>query len=206
MLSTVSSHTLNKQEVVLYHSAYGLRPAVIDFADALRAAGHVVHTPDLYEGEVFSDREDAIRKIQEVGFDGLLQRAVSAVANLPPGVVYGGFSNGGACAELLAATRPGARGAVLMHAPLLMRDLGWTVWPSEVPVQVHVADKDPIRSQAVINSLAAKVRQSGATFELFDYDAPGHLFADPAFPAYSRDAADLLTMRVLEFLDRLGSD
>jgi dienelactone hydrolase len=73
-------------------------------------------------------------------------------------------------------------------------------------VQVHVADKDPIRSQSVIDSLAAKVRQSGATFELFDYDAPGHLFADPAFPAYSRDAANLLTTRVLAFLDRLDSD
>jgi dienelactone hydrolase len=165
-----------------------------------------VHTPDLYDGEVFSDREDAIRKIQEVGFDGLLERAVSAVANLPPDVVYAGFSNGGACAELLAATRQGARGAVLMHAPLMMRDLGWTVWPSHVPVQVHFADKDPIRSQAVIDTLAAKVRQSGATVELFDYDAPGHLFADPTFPAYSREAADLLTMRVLQFLDQIGSD
>jgi len=205
MPTSAPSHTRHKQEVVLYHSAYGLRPAVVDFADELRAGGHIVHTPDLYDGDVFSDREDAIRKIQEVGFDGLLERAVTAVANLPPEVVYAGFSNGGACAELLAATRPGARGAVLMHAPLMMRDLGWTVWPS-VPVQVHFADKDPIRSQAVIDTLAAKVRQSGATFELFDYDAPGHLFADPTFPAYSREAADLLTMRVLEFLDRIGSD
>jgi dienelactone hydrolase len=165
-----------------------------------------VHTPDLYDGEVFSDREDAIRKIQELGFDGLLDRAVRAVAHLPPSVVFAGFSNGGACAELLAATRSGARGAILMHAPLLIRDLGWTVWPSGVPVQVHFADKDPIRSQSVIDGLSLKVRQSGATFELFDYDAPGHLFADPAFPAYSRAAADLLMKRVLEFLDRLSSD
>ena len=195
-----------RQEVVVYHSAYGLRPAVVEFANTLRAAGHIVHTPDLYDGEVFSDREDAIRKIQELGFDGLLDRAIKAVAHLPHDVVYSGFSNGGACAELLAATRSGARGAVLMHAPLLTRDLGWTGWPSGVPVQAHFADKDPIRSQSVIYGLAVKVRQSGATFELFDYDAPGHLFADPAFPAYSRDAADLLTKRVLAFLDRIGSE
>ena len=206
MPSSVPSDARHKQEVVVYHSAYGLRPAVVDFADTLRAAGHIVHTPDLYDGEVFSDREDAIRKIQELGFDGLLDRAVSAVAHLPAGVVYAGFSNGGACAELLAATRPGARGAVLVHAPLMVRDLGWTVWPAHVPVQAHFADKDPIRSQPVIDALAAKVRQSGATFELFDYDAPGHLFADPAFPAYNRDAADLLKKRVLAFLDRVGAD
>ena len=187
-------------EVVVYHSAYGLRPAIIDFADKLRAAGHVVHTPDLYDGEVFSDRNDAIRKIQELGFDKLLERALAAVENMPQDLVYAGFSNGGACAELLAATRAGARAAILIHAPLMVRDLGWTAWPANVPVQVHFADKDPIRNQAVIDALGAKVRQSGSSFEQFDYDAAGHLFADPAFPAYDADAAELMTKRVMEFL------
>lgn len=197
-------HGTSRQEVVLYHSAYGLRPAILAFADQLRAAGHTVHTPDLYDGEVFSDRNDAIRKIQELGFDRLLERAAAAVECLPHAVVYAGFSNGGACAELLAATRPGARGAILIHAPLMVRDLGWTTWPANVPVQVHFADKDPIKNQAVIDALAAKVRQSGSTFEQFDYEAPGHLFADPAFPAYDTKAAEMMTNRVLDFLDRIG--
>src|SRR6185437_9565409 len=106
-----SHESKHRSEVVVYHSAYGLRPAIIEFADRLRAAGHLVHTPDLYDGEVFSDRNDAIRKIQELGFDKLLDRAAAAVENLPRDLIYAGFSNGGACAELLAATRPGARGA-----------------------------------------------------------------------------------------------
>lgn len=193
---------MQSQQVVIYHSAYGLRPAIIDFADRLRAAGHQVHTPDLYDGEVFSDRSEAIRKIQELGFDRLLERARAAVEGLPRDLIYAGFSNGGACAELLAATRAGARGAVLIHAPLMVRDLGWTVWPSDVPVQVHFADKDPIKNQAVIDALSAKVRQSGSEFEQFEYEAPGHLFADPAFPAYNANAAELMTQRVLEFLER----
>ena len=191
------------QEVVVYHSAYGLRPAVTDFADRLRMAGHSVHTPDLYDGEVFSDRNAAVRKIQELGFDKLLERAVAAVEKLPPTLVYAGFSNGGVCAELLAASRPGARGAILMHAPLMVRDLGWKLWPPNVHVQVHFADKDPIRNQALVDAFGLKVRQSGANFEQFDYDAPGHLFADPAFPAYNATAAELMTTRVLAFLDGL---
>src|SRR5215472_7177904 len=180
------------------------RSSILDFAEKLRAAGHVVHTPDLYDGEVLSVRNDAIRKIQELGFDRLLERALAAVENLPQDLVYAGFSNGGACAELLAATRAGARGAILIHAPLMVRDLGWTAWPSNVPVQVHFAGKDPIRNQAVIDALGAKVRQSGATFEQLDYDAPGHLFADPFFPAYNANAAELMTKRVLEFLECVG--
>jgi len=74
------------------------------------------------------------------------------------------------------------------------------VWPSNVHMQVHFADKDPIRNQAVIDALGVKVRQSGSSFEQFDYDAPGHLFADPAFPAYDAIAAELMTARVLDFL------
>ena len=198
-----SHENRNRPEIVVYHSAYGLRPAIIKFADILRAAGHIVHTPDLYDGDVFSDRNDAIRKIQELGLDRLLERAASAVASLPQEIVYTGFSNGGACAELLAATRRGARGAILMHSPLMLRDLGWTVWPSNVPVQVHFADKDPIKNQAVVDALRKKVSQSGSSFEQFDYDAPGHLFTDPGFPAYDASAADLMTKRVLEFLERV---
>jgi len=141
---------------------------------------------------------------KKLGFDKLLERALAAVESLPHDLVYAGFSNGGACAELLAATRPGARGAILIHAPLMVRDLGWTVWPSNVPVQVHFADKDPLRNQAVIDTLGVKVRQSGSNFEQFDYDAPGHLFADPAFPAYNANAAELMTKRVLHFLECVG--
>lgn len=190
-------------EVVVYHSAYGLRPAILEFADQVRAAGYIVHTPDLYDGEVFSDRSDAVRKIQEMGFDRLLERAVAAATPLTHDLVYAGFSNGGICAELLAATRADARGAILIPSPLTVRDLGWKQWPSNVPVQVHFADKDPLRNQAVIDALRTKVCQSGSSFEQFNYDAPGHLFADPAFPAYDANAADLMTKRVLEFLGRV---
>src|SRR5262245_43899397 len=90
---TCSPGESRRPELVACISAYGLSPAIIYFADTLRAAGHVVHTPDLYDGEVFSDRNDAIRKIQELGFDRMLERAVAAVENLPHDLVYAGFSN-----------------------------------------------------------------------------------------------------------------
>lgn len=189
-----------QQEIVLFHSAYGLRPAVLQWAQRLRNAGCTVHTPDLYDGDVFSDRMDAIRKIQQLGFDGMLARAQQSVAHLRSDLFYAGFSNGGVCAELLGATRPGACGSILMHAPLPIRDLGWQSWPATVPVQVHFADKDPLRDQRVIDTLAARVRASGATFQQHDYSAPGHLFADPGMPAYDADAAEQMFNHVLEFL------
>jgi dienelactone hydrolase len=191
---------VSRKEIVLFHSAYGLRPGVLQWAERLRHAGYTVHTPDLYDGEVFSDRMAAVRKIQELGFDEMLARSQAAVSHLRGDLVYAGFSNGGACAELLAATRPGARGAILMHAPLPIRDLGWKAWPATVPLQVHFAEKDPLRDQKVIDTLAGRVRASGAAFQQHDYPASGHLFADPDMPAYNAAAADLMFQNVVEFL------
>jgi dienelactone hydrolase len=45
-------------ELILFHHAQGLTDGVRAFADELRAAGHDVHTPDLYEGMTFA-RPDA---------------------------------------------------------------------------------------------------------------------------------------------------
>jgi dienelactone hydrolase len=41
-------------ELVLFHHALGLTAGCLSFADELRAAGHVVHAPDLYDGKTFT--------------------------------------------------------------------------------------------------------------------------------------------------------
>ena len=38
-------------EVVLFHHVQGLTDGVRSFAEQLRAGGHTVHTPDLFDGE-----------------------------------------------------------------------------------------------------------------------------------------------------------
>ena len=42
-------------ELILFHHALGLTDGVHAFADDLRAGGHVVHVPDLFEGRSFSE-------------------------------------------------------------------------------------------------------------------------------------------------------
>ena len=176
---------------------------MLQFADRLRSAGHIVHTPDLYDGEIFDDPAKAANKVQYLGFDEILARSQRAVLSLPTDLVYAGFSNGGACAELLAATRPGARAAILMHAPLPIRSLGWDVWPAGCPVQVHFAERDSLRNQPVIDALAVKVRQSGASFEQHDYPGSGHVFIDPGRPGYSEAASEQMFNRVRDFVERV---
>ncbi|MEN6609385.1 MAG: dienelactone hydrolase family protein [Methanoregulaceae archaeon] len=190
-------------EVVLFHSVLGLRTGVLGAAERLRKAGHTVHTPDLFDGEVFEDIAKGRAKFATIGRRGLIERTWSAVQSLPSLLVYGGFSMGGAPAELLAATRPGAQGCLLFHAALPPEAFGISVWPSGVPVQVHYADRDPYRNQQWIDRLRESVRRSGSSFDYFRYPVPGHLFTDAGVTEYNREADDLVWDRVIRFLERI---
>ena len=197
-------------EVVLFHSVLGLRPGVIAAADRLRAAGHAVHAPDLYDGEVFDDLDDGMHKEDALGYQEIARRAREAVAGLPEGLVLAGFSLGAVHAEVLAASRPGALGAVLMHGAVPVEALkeyfGVDRWPAGVPVQVHYAADDPwVEAEEEVVPLGEAVRGAGAAFEAHAYPGSGHLFADPDLPEYDRTSSEAMWERVLAFLDRIDA-
>ena len=183
-------------EVLLFHHVHGLTAGCVAFADELRAAGHVVHTPDLYDGEIFVDRDEGMAHAREVGFDTLLERGRLAAEGLPGELVYGGFSLGAAAAQMLAQIRPGARGALLFHAAIPTSEFGGP-WPEGVPLQIHTMEDDELGDVDVARELVAEVE--GA--ELFLYPGRGHLFTDRSLPEYDEGAAKLVMERVLSFLE-----
>jgi dienelactone hydrolase len=120
-------------EVVLFHHVQGLTDGVRAFADQLRAGGHTVHTPDLFDGERPATIEDGIALVGRIGDETIEARANQAVAGLPAGLVFGGFSLGGASAQRFAQTRPGARGALLYEACIpITGDWAFGPWPDDV--------------------------------------------------------------------------
>lgn len=193
------------QEVVLFHSALGLRPAVGRFADRLRAAGHTVYTPDSFDGEVFDDLEQGISKRDALGIPELIGRAQAAVTDLSPEVVFAGFSMGTGAAQFLAATRPGARAAILMHGALAPADIGLEEWP-RVPVQMHYAERDPWVEADGVRALEAAAARAGVSAEVHVYDGGGHLFEDAESPDHDPGAAEMMMERVLGFLAGLENE
>ena len=186
-------------EVVLFHHAQGLTSGVLAFADDLRLAGHTVHTPDVFEGRTFATVEEGIGFAKEVGFAEVFERGVRAAEELPPELVYAGFSLGAMPAQSLAQTRPGARGALLFHSCVPTSEFG-SGWPDGVPVQVHGMDGDPFfAGEGDIDAARALVDEAEDA-ELFVYPGDQHLFADSSLASYDPEAAALLTQRVLEFL------
>jgi dienelactone hydrolase len=186
-------------EVVLFHHALGLTDGVVGFADALRAAGHSVHTPDLFDGRTFASVEEGVGHAQEVGFAEVVARGVRAAEGLPGAAVYAGFSLGVLPAQLLAQTRPDARGALLIHGCIPVAEFG-DAWPARVPVQIHAAKDDPFwaEDEAAAQALVAEAAEA----ELFLYPGDQHLFTDSSIPAYDADATALLLDRVTAFLAR----
>jgi dienelactone hydrolase len=200
-------------DILLFHSVLGPRPGVADAADRLRSAGHTVHTPDFFGGKTFDDYPEAFEFVESLGgIPELITATRKVAADLPPDLVYAGFSLGGVSAELLAATRPGARGLILLHAAIPVEEFevpdwptGVPAWPAGVPAQVHYGTGDPFREQPELEGFERAVRASGSLFELFDYPVSGHLFTDRTLTSeYDEPSAELLFPRVLAFLDRLG--
>jgi dienelactone hydrolase len=105
-------------------------------------------------------------------------------------------------AQMLAQTRPGAKGALLLHSAVPTSAFG-RPWPQGVPLQIHMMDADQWAHEDldVARQLAEKIK--GA--ELFLYPGDRHLFADNSLPDYDESAARLLKRRVLSFLDKIDS-
>ncbi|MEV5181980.1 dienelactone hydrolase family protein [Streptomyces werraensis] len=190
-------------EVVLFHHVQGLTSGVVAFADELRAAGHTVHTPDLFDGRTFDSLEKGTAYVRQVGFGEVTARGVRAADALPRDVVHAGFSLGVVPAQELAQTRAGTRGALLMHACIPVSEFG-AAWPAGVPVQVHAMKDDAFFAE---DAEAARALVAGSPdAELFLYPGEQHLFADSSLPSYDPDAAMLLTRRAVDFLDVLDGD
>ena len=187
-------------EVVLFHHAQGLTPGVVALADELRRAGHTVHTPDLFEGRTFGSIDEGMRYAEEIGFpDEVIGRGIRAVEVLPAELVYAGFSLGVLPAQMLAQTRPGARGALLFYSCVPVSEFS-PAWPDEVPVQVHGMDADPIFVGEGDIDAARELVEQAKNAELFLYPGDQHYFADSSLPSYDADATALLVQRVLGFL------
>ncbi|MFC5289587.1 dienelactone hydrolase family protein [Actinokineospora guangxiensis] len=190
-------------EVVLFHHARGCTEGVRAFADGLRAAGHTVHVPDLFDGVLPDSVEAGLALLRELG-DEVDRRADRAVADLPAELVYAGFSAGEAVAQRLAQTRPGARGALLYESCIpVTGEWAFGPWPDGLPVQIHGADGDEFFAEDLPAARELAETAGPDLAELFLYPGGAHLFTDSSLPTYDAAAAALVLERSAAFLARV---
>lgn len=192
-------------EVAIFHSALGPRPGITDAAERLRAQGHSVHLPDLYDGLVFPGGPDGydqgVAHLEEIGWSNLVDRAWCAVEHLPSDLVYVGVSMGAGIAQELAIHRPGARGAILIAGGGAYDE---EPWPLGVPLDCHHMVDDPWVDELAPVRLCRQVARAGGCSSLYLYPGDNHLFTDPELEEeYDADLTELLWRRIVRFLRRL---
>ena len=191
--------------ILMFHHIQGLTPGMRRFADAIRAAGHTVHAPDLYDGRVFDTIEEGAT-FQQSGAVDLDARVDQEAAKLPQDVVYLGVSSGVMQAQRLAQLRSGSRGAVLLESAIpITGEWAFGEWPEGVPVQIHGADADEFFAGEGDIDAAREIVEAVPEAELFIYPGDQHLFEDDSLPSYDSEATALLLQRVLEFLARVDA-
>jgi dienelactone hydrolase len=183
--------------VIMFHSVYGLRPAVLAAAAQLRAAGHEVIAPDLYAGQVAATVDEGFVLCDQIGWPVILRRARQALAGLPPEAVLAGLSMGAAVAAALLGERPGTAGLLLVHNTG-SGDTG-SVRPG-LRLQLHIADPDVYQSVAEVAAWEQSMTDAGAAVQVFRYPGAGHLFTDPGTADHDGPAAELAWQRGLSFL------
>ncbi|WP_020498326.1 dienelactone hydrolase family protein [Sciscionella marina] len=154
-------------EIMVFHSVYGLRPAVRAAADRLSAAGHTVRVPDLFEGNTFDRIADGLAYRDELGSDVLTERAQRACAELPRAAVFLGFSLGASLGVRLAK-RCAFSALVLLHDGTCVPEA------ARLPAQIHVAEPDEFVEEPDL------VAWSGYGAQVFRYPGCSHLYTDDA--------------------------
>jgi dienelactone hydrolase len=185
-------------DVVIFHHALGLTEGVQQFADALRSLGHEVTTPDLFEGRLFTTLDEGVAYAQSIGWDTVIGRGFSLVADVPRPLVTIGMSLGCLPAQALAQ-RGDAAACILAHSLVPFEAFGG-VWPEGVPLQIHISDNDPWEDMDVVTA------QASATPEAFLYLYPGeaHTFLDSSSDEYNEAYRSLALGRIADLLDNLS--
>ena len=192
-------------EVLLFHHAQGLTPGVVAFADELRAAGHTVHTPDLFDGRTFDSIDEGMAFIERAGFDELRARGVRTADDLPERArVRRVLVRRDRSPRSSPRRGPERAGALLFYSAIpISGEWAFGPWPDGVPVQIHGMDNDPIFVGEGDIDAAREIVEKVDDAELFLYPGDQHYFADSSLPSYDPEATALLTERVLAFLARV---
>ena len=181
-------------DVVLFHHAQGLTAGCRAFAEELRAAGYVVHTPDLYDGHTFETLTDGMAYAEQVGFGSIIERGEAAVAFARPRPrLRRVLARRAAGAETGPDPPRGARRGVhaRLHTAGGVRALAGGA---------RGADSRDGGRRAGRRRCRARAGRDGRRRRAVPVPGRRHLFTDSSLPAYDAEATALVLERVRGFL------
>jgi carboxymethylenebutenolidase len=197
--------------IVVLHDWWGLDTQARSVVDRLAAEGHPAFAPDLYQGRVAEDADEAARLARHLESADLtselldaveLARALPGSSPAPDPIAVIGLGIGGALALYLASRHPDVRAVVCYDGfPPPEATFEWAGAPAAV--LGHACQPEFRRAGQV----QAALRRSGVDASVYLYPSAPHGFFDSTRPDnHDRAAAELSWRRTVRFLrERSGT-
>ncbi len=190
-----------KAGIVVIQEWWGLNDQIKGVADRFAAAGYSALAPDLYDGRVASEPDEANHMMTGLDWVGATTEDVRGAlqylkASTGKAAVMG-FCMGGALTMIAAAKLRECDAAVCFYGIPPAEAAN----PAEirVPLQCHFANQDDWCTPEAVAALEETLKSAGVAHELFRYDA-AHAFFNETVEPYDAAAAAQSWDRTLAFL------
>lgn len=191
--------------LVILQEWWGMNQQIQDEAKEIAEQGDFVAlVPDLYRGNVATDRETAGHYMSGLDWSGAVKDISGAAKYLlskgctKVGVT--GFCMGGALSLASAALAKEISAAAPFYGipSAELCDVGQI----KIPVQCHFGSLDDIvgfSSPKDVEALRVKLEAGKVNFQIYSYDA-NHAFTNPTIPNYNKEACTLALQRMIAFM------
>ncbi len=188
--------------VIVIQEWWGLNDQICGVADRFARAGFNALAPDLYEGRVAGDGDEASHMMDGLDFAGATHQDIrGAVTHLAASgngrVAVMGFCMGGALTIASAVHIPECHAAVCYYGipPVEFADPAGI----GIPFQGHFANIDDWCNPAAVDALEEGLESGGVDYALYRYDAE-HAFFNEVSDAYDVSSARDSWTRMMRFL------
>ncbi len=191
--------------VVVIQEWWGLNDNIKSIADRLAGEGFVALAPDLYNGQVAKEPDEATKlmmamKLEQAAKDisGAVDYLIASDATNGSKVGSVGFCMGGGLSLYLATLKAQVGACVIYYGvvPGVQPDLS----KIEGAVLGHYAENDDWASAATVRELEMKLKSLGKDVEFHTYPGTHHgFFNDTRTEVYAADAATLSWERTVAF-------
>jgi carboxymethylenebutenolidase len=180
--------------LIVIHEWWGLNDHIKDVAGRFADEGYVVLAPDLYDGKVAKDADEAGKLMQGLDQGRALETLNGAVDYLksregvnPEAIAVTGFCMGGTFALLLPCYNKSVKASAPFYGDIpseeVLRNLS-------APVLFIGAENDPWITQDKMNRLRDALAKLNKEGEVKVYSGVGHAFFNDTRPeAYNKEAA-----------------
>jgi len=190
-----------KTGIVVIQEWWGLNDQIKGVADRFAAAGYTALAPDLYQGRVTQDPDEANHMMTGMDWDGAYNDVRGAVQRLKRDcetVAVLGFCMGGAITVIAGVKIPECDAAVCYYgipdkAVADPKDMA-------VPFLGHFASEDDWCTPAAVDGLKADLATVSTPVEVHTYEGQQHAFFNEVSAAYDKSSAELSWDRTLTFL------